>query len=92
MGYIIDDNPYTPDPREPGIIYIIAQKQGKNGNVKKTIALKAAGGAHTVELIERLQRETADSGNVTISITAEPECEVIDDERKFLKIVKKMMK
>lgn len=93
MGYIIDDRPFTPDPSKPdNTIYITAQKRGKNGNVKKMIVLRTAGGAHTVELIERLQRETADSGNVTISITAEPECEVIDDERKFMKIVKKMMK
>lgn len=93
MYYTIDDRPLTLDPKNEKMIFcIVAQKRGKNGNVKKMIALKAAGGAHTVELIERLQRETADSGNVTISITAEPECEVIDDERKFLKIVKKMMK
>ena len=98
MGYIIDDRPYIPDPSKPdNTIYITAQKRGKNGNVKKTVALKTAGGAHTVELIEQLQRETADSGNsrcrgVTISIAAEPECEVMDDERKFLKIIEKMMK
>lgn len=93
MGYIIDDRPYTPDPSKPdNTIYITAQKRGKNGNVKKTVALKTAGGIHTVELIERLQRETAGSGNVTISIAVESECEVIDDERKFLKIVKNMRK
>lgn len=92
MGYIIDDRPYAPDPSKPGnIIYITAQKRGKNGNVKKTIALKVDGGAHTVELIEQLQRETEDDC-VTISISAEPECDVINGERKFLKIVKKMMK
>ena len=59
---IIDDRPYIPDPGELGnIIYVTAQKRGKNGNVKKRIA-------------------------------AEPECEVVEHEREFLKIVKKMMK
>lgn len=92
MGYIIDDNPYTPDPSKPdNTIYITAQKRGKNGNVKKMIALRTAGGAHTAELIERLQRET-DDDCVTISIATEPECDVIDGERKFLKIVKNMRK
>lgn len=99
VDYIIDDRTYTPDPREPGTIYIIAQKRGKNGNTKKTVALRAVGGAHTVELIERLRLEMASSANdnchcsrVTISIAAEPDCEVIESERDFLKIVKKMMK
>lgn len=91
MGYIIDDNPYTPDPREPGIIYIIAQKQGKNGNVKKTVALKTAGGTHTDEQVTRLVQETEGSC-VTISIVGNPSCKIIDDEVKFMKIVKKMMK
>lgn len=91
MGYIIDDNPYTPDPREHGIIYIIAQKQGKNGNVKKTVALRTAGGTHTDEQVTRLVQETEGS-NVTINIVMEPDCKVIDDERKFLKIVKNMRK
>ncbi|RGQ06486.1 hypothetical protein [Blautia obeum] len=91
MGYIIDDNPYTPDPREPGIIYIIAQKQGKNGNVKKTVALRTAGGTHTDEQVTRLVQETEGSC-VTISIVGNPSCKVIDDEVKFMKIVKKMMK
>ncbi|RGN03811.1 hypothetical protein [Blautia obeum] len=91
MGYIIDDNPYTPDPREPGIIYIIAQKQGKNGNVKKTVALRTAGGTHTDEQVTRLVQETEGSC-VTISIVGNPSCKIIDDEVKFMKIVKKMMK
>lgn len=91
MDYIIDDRPYTPDPREPGIIYIIAEKQGKNGNVKKTIALKAAGGAHTDEQVTRLVQETEGSC-VTISIVGNPSCRIVDDEKKFMKIVKKMMK
>ena len=55
---IIDDRPYIPDPGELGnIIYVTAQKRGKNGNVKKRIALRIFGGTHTVEMIERLRRE-----------------------------------
>ena len=51
---IIDDRPYIPDPGELGnIIYVTAQKRGKNGNVKKRIALRIFGGTHTVEMIER---------------------------------------
>ena len=92
IGYIIDDNPYTPDPGEPGsTIYITAQKRGKNGNIKKTIALKTAGGAYTDEQVARLVQETEGSC-VTISIVGNPSCRVIDDEGKFLKIVKKMTK
>lgn len=89
---IIDDRPYIPDPGELGnIIYVTAQKRGKNGNVKKRIALRIFGMTHTVEMIERLRRET-DGSCITISIAAEPECEVVGHEREFLKIVKKMMK
>ena len=45
---IIDDRPYIPDPGELGnIIYVTAQKRGKNGNVKKRIALRIFGGTHT---------------------------------------------
>lgn len=89
---IIDDRPYITDPGELGnIIYVTAQKRGKNGNVKKRIALRIFGGTHTVEMIERLRRET-DGSCITISIAAEPECEVVEHEREFLKIVKKMMK
>ena len=43
-----------------------------------------------MEMIERLRRET-DGSCITISIAAEPECEVVEHEREFLKIVKKMM-
>ncbi len=89
---IIDDRPYIPDPGELGnTIYVTAQKRGKNGNVKKIIALRTVGGIHTVEMIKRLRLETDDSC-VTISIAAEPEREAVEDEREFLKIVKKMMK
>lgn len=89
---IIDDKPYIPDPGEIGnTIYVTAQKRGKNGNVKKIIALKAVGGTYTVEMIERLRLET-DGSCVTISIAAEPERAVVENEREFFKIVKKMMK
>ena len=44
-----------------------------------------------MEMIKRLRIET-DNSCVTISIAAEPECEVTENEREFLKIVKKMMK
>lgn len=92
MGYIIDDRPYTPDPGESGnIIYIVAEKRGKNGNTKKTVALRIAGGVHTEEQIERLLRETDDSC-VTISIESEPTCKIIKDEKEFFKTVRKMMK
>lgn len=98
VDYIIDDRPYTPNPEKSGTIYVIAQKRGKNGNTKKTVALRAAGGAHTVELIERLRLETAGSADdnchcsrVTISIAAEPEGEIMESEKEFLKIVRKMM-
>lgn len=92
MGYIIDDRPYAPDPSKPGnIIYITAQKRGKNGNVKKMIALRTAGGTHTDEQVTRLVQETEGSC-VTISIVGNPSCKIIDDEVKFMKIVKKMMK
>lgn len=92
MGYIIDDRPYTPDPGEPGnTICIVAEKRGKNGNTKKTIALKTVGGTHIKEQVMRLLRETADSC-VIISIVTEPACKVIKNEKEFLKIVRKMMK
>ena len=92
MGYIIDDRPFTPDPSKPdNTIYITAQKLGKNGNVKKIIALRTAGGAHTDEQVTRLVQETEGSC-VTISIVGNPSCKIIDDEVKFMKIVKKMMK
>lgn len=92
MGYIIDDRPYTPDPGKTGnIIYIVAEKRGKNGNTKKAIALETVGGVHTEEQIERLLRET-DGSCVTISIESEPTCKIIKDEKGFLKIVRKMMK
>lgn len=92
MGYIIDDRPYTPDPSKPdNTIYITAQKRGKNGNVKKTVALRTAGGTHTDEQVTRLVQETEGSC-VTISIVGNPSCKIIDDEVKFMKIVKKMMK
>lgn len=92
MGYIIDDRPFTPDPSKPdNTIYITAQKLGKNGNVKKMIALRTAGGAHTDEQVTRLVQETEGSC-VTISIVGNPSCKIIDDEVKFMKIVKKMMK
>lgn len=92
MGYIIDDRPYTPDPGESGnIIYIVAEKRGKNGNIKKTIAMKTTGGIHIEEQIERLLRETEGSC-VTIRIVSEPTCKIIKNEKEFLKIVRKMMK
>ena len=92
MGYIIDDRPYTPDPGEPGnIIYIVAEKRGKNGNAKKAITLKTVGGVHTEELIERLLRKN-ESSCVTISIVSEPMYKAIKNEKEFLKIVRKMMK
>ena len=92
MGYIIDDRPYTPDPGEPdNTICIVAEKRGKNGNVKKAAALKTVGGVHTEELIERQLRENEGSC-VTISIVSEPMCKIIKDEKEFLKIVRKMMK
>lgn len=98
MDYIIDDRLYTPDPGKSGTIYVIAQKRGKNGNIKKSIALRAAVGPHTVELIEKLRLETAgscsscNSSSVTISIASESEREVVEREKEFLKIVRKMMK
>lgn len=92
MGYIIDDRPYTPDPGEPdNTICIVAEKRGKNGNVKKAAALKTVGGVHTEEQIARLLRET-DGSCVTISIKSEPTCKIIKDEKGFFKIVRKMMK
>lgn len=92
MYYTIDDRPLTPDPKNEKMTFcIVAEKQGKNGNVKKTIALKAAGGAHTDEQVTRLVQETEGSC-VTISIVGNPSCKIIDDEVKFMKIVKKMMK
>lgn len=92
MDYIIDDRLHIQIPsRENIVIGIVAQKRGKNGNIKKRVALRAAGGAHTDEQIARLVHETENS-NVTINIVVDPDCEVIDDERKFLKIVKNMMK
>lgn len=92
MGYIIDDRPYTPDPGEPGnTICIVAEKRGKNGNTKKTVALMEAGGVHTEKQIARLLRETNGSC-VTISIKSEPTCKIIKDEKEFFKIVRKMMK
>ena len=92
MGYIIDDRPYTPDPGESGnIIYIVAEKRGKNGNTKNTVALRAAGGVHTEEQVARLLRET-DGSCVTISIESEPTCKIIKDEKEFFKIERKMMK
>ena len=89
MDYTIDYRPLTLDPKM--IFCIVAQKRGKNGNVKKMIALKAAGGAHTDEQVTRLVQETEGSC-VTISIVVNPSCKIIDDEVKFMKIVKKMMK
>lgn len=92
MYYTIDDRPLTLDPKNEKMIFcIVAQKRGKNGNVKKMIALKAAGGAHTDEQVTRLVQETEGSC-VTISIVGNPSCKIIDDEVKFIKIVKKMMK
>lgn len=92
MDYTIDDRPLTLDPKNEKMVFcIVAEKQGKNGNVKKTIALKVAGGAHTDEQVTRLVQETEGS-NVTINIVMKPDCKVIDDEVKFMKIVKKMMK
>lgn len=89
MYYTIDDRPLTLDPKM--IFCIVAQKRGKNGNVKKCVALKAAGEAHTDEQVTRLVQETEGSC-VTISIVGNPSCKIIDDEVKFMKIVKKMMK
>lgn len=92
MGYIIDDRPYTPDPGEPdNTICIVAEKRGKNGNVKKAAVLKTVGGVHTEEQIARLLRET-DGSCVTISIKSEPTCKIIKDKKEFFKIVRKMMK
>ena len=92
MGYIIDDRPYTPDPGESGnIIYIVAEKRGKNRNTKKTFALRTAGGVHTEEQVSRLLRETGGSC-VTISIVSEPTGKITKNEKEFLKIVRKMMK
>lgn len=92
MDYTIDDRPLTLDPKNEKMVFcIVAEKQGKNGNVKKTIALKVAGGAHTDEQVTRLVQETEGSC-VTISIVWNPSCKIIDDEVKFMKIVKKMMK
>ena len=92
MYYTIDDRPLTLDPKNEKMIFcIVAQKRGKNGNVKKCVALKAAGGAHTDEQVTRLVQETEGSC-VTISIVGNPSCRIVDDEKKFMKIVKKMMK
>ena len=92
MYYTIDDRPLTLDPKSEKMIFcIVAQKRGKNGNVKKRVALKAAGGAHTDEQVTRLVQETEGSC-VTISIVGNPSCRIVDDEKKFMKIVKKMMK
>ena len=55
------------------------------------IALRTAGGTHTDEQVTRLVQETEGSC-VTISIVGNPSCKIIDDEVKFMKIVKKMMK
>ncbi len=92
MYYTIDDRPLTLDPKNEKMIFcIVAQKRGKNGNIKKMIALRTAGGTHTDEQVTRLVQETEGSC-VTISIVGNPSCKIIDDEVKFMKIVKKMMK
>lgn len=94
MGYIIDDRPFTPDPSKPdNTIYITAQKRGKNGNVKKMIALRTTGGSHTAEIVDRMQQETAGS-RVEIEIAAEVDGGeiIVESEKEFIKRVKMMTK
>lgn len=68
---IIDDRPYTPNPKNEGQrLWITAEKIGKNGNVKKRVIWETTGGSFTARLLEGLRQSAAYNGRVVIKIAA----------------------
>lgn len=88
MSYIIDDRLHI-NPGTPGLsVCITAKKIGKNGNIKKGIALQTTGGPDAERLVESLL--SVQHIEIAVTVAPEPDVKMAKNGKEFEKVVKNM--